>query len=241
MRRFLDEDLTGAEFRESDLSRARFVGVVMQDAEIDGLVTNLVVNGVEVASYVEAELDRRYPVRLLVRSDEPDDLRRAWQQLQADWAATTERVRSMPRESEHVGVDGEWSMVETLRHLVFVHDSWFRRCVLGLTERFTAMGLGPADVMEREPDLDASARPTLDEVLAVRVRQAEDVETWLAGVTPDELAQVAPIPDDDRWPPYARGRTVRQCIGTVLNEELAHHGFCARDLDKLAQQERDHA
>ena len=55
MRRFDDEDLTGAEFRECDLSRARLVGVVMQDAEIDGLVTNLVVNGVEVMPYVEAE------------------------------------------------------------------------------------------------------------------------------------------------------------------------------------------
>ena len=117
MRRFHDEDLTGAEFRECDLSRARMVGVVMQDAEIDGLVTNLVVNGVEVMSYVEAELDRRHPVRLLIRSDQPDDLREAWRQLRDDWATTTERVRSMPDNSEHHGVDGEWSMVETLRHL----------------------------------------------------------------------------------------------------------------------------
>ena len=75
MRRFDDEDLTGAEFRECDLSRARLVGVVMQDVEIDGLVTNLVVNGVQVMPYVEAELDRRHPVRLLIRSDEPADLR----------------------------------------------------------------------------------------------------------------------------------------------------------------------
>jgi hypothetical protein len=30
---------------------------------------------------------------------------------------------------------------------------------------------------------------------------------------------------------------VRQCIGTVLNEEWAHHGFCVRDLDKLSVQE----
>jgi uncharacterized protein YjbI with pentapeptide repeats len=43
VRRFNDEDLIGAEFRECDLSRARLVGVVMQDVEIDGLVTNLVV------------------------------------------------------------------------------------------------------------------------------------------------------------------------------------------------------
>ncbi len=238
MRRFDDEDLTGAEFRECDLSRARLVGVVMEDAEIDGLVTNLVVNGVEVMPYVEAELDRRHPVRLLIRSDEPSELQEAWRQLRADWARTVERVRSMPRGSEHRGVDGEWSMVETLRHLVFVHDSWFHRCVLGLTEPFTAMGLGPPFVPDQEEQgLDRSARPSLDEVLHVRNRHGSEIEAWLAEVTREQLAQTAPVPDDDRWPPYARGRSVRQCLGTVLNEEWAHHGFCVRDLDKLSDQE----
>src|SRR5678815_500592 len=100
MRRFDDEDLTGAEFRECDLSRARLVGVVMQDAVIDGLVTNLVVNGVQVMPYVEAELDRRHPVRLLIRSDDPADLQAAWRQLRADWTSTAQRVRSMPDDSE---------------------------------------------------------------------------------------------------------------------------------------------
>ncbi len=239
MRRFDEEDLTGAEFRECDLSRTRMVGVVMQDAEIDGLVTNLVVNGVEVMSYVEAELDRRHPVRLLIRSDRPADLREAWRQLRGAWTATAERVRSMPEGSEHQRVDGEWSMVETLRHLVFVHDSWFRRCVLGLTEPFTAMGLGPPSVMEQTADLHPTVRPSLDGVLAVRDRQASEIETWLTRVTPDQLSQTARVPDDDRWPPYATGRTVRQCLGTVLNEEFAHHGFCIRDLDKLSG--RDHS
>src|SRR6188472_865964 len=220
MRRFDDEDLTGAEFRECDLSKARLVGVVMQDAEIDGLVTNLVVNGVEVMGYVEAELDRRHPVRLLIRSDDPADLAEGWQQLRGDWARTVERIRSMPAGSEHRGVDGEWSMVETLRHLVFVHDSWFRRCVLGLTEPFTPMGLGPPFVPDQEEQgLDRSSRPSLDEVLRVRDRQASEIEAWLADATPEHLAQTAPVPDDDRWPPYAKGRTVRQCLETVLNEE----------------------
>ena len=236
MRRFDDEDLTGAEFRECDLSGARLVGVVMQDVEIAGLVTNLTVNGVEVMPYVEAELDRRHPVRLLIRSDEPGDLRKAWRQLGEDWATTVERVRSMPEGSEHQGVGGEWSMVETLRHLVFVHDSWFRRCVLGLTEPFTAMGLASPFVPDQEElGLDPSARPGLDEVLVVRDRQASEIEAWLAEVTPERLAQPAPVPDDDRWPPYAKGRRVRQCLGTVLNEEQAHHGFCVRDLDRLSR------
>ena len=234
MRRFDDEDLTGAEFRECDLSRTRLVGVVMQDAEIDGLVTNLIVNGVEVMPYVEAELDRRYPVRLLIRSDDPADLAEAWRQLRDDWARTLDRVRLMPEGSEHRRVDGEWSMVETLRHLVFVHDSWFRRCVRGRSEPFTAMGLGPPFVPDqKEQGLDRSARPSLDEVLRVRDQQALEIQAWLAQVTPEQLAQTAPVPDDERWPPYAKGRTVRQCLGTVLNEEWAHHGFCVRDLDKL--------
>ena len=232
VRRFVDEDLTGAEFRESDLSRARLIGVVMQDAEIDGLVTNLVVNGVEVTGYVAAELDRLHPVRVLSRSDEPADLREAWRLLRADWTATVERVRSMPAGSEHESVDGEWSMVQTLRHLVFVHDSWFRRCVLGLTEPFTPLGMGMTGMSV--PDLDAAAQPSLEEVLAVRDRQAAEVDAWLAEVTPEELARTAPVPDDDRWPPYARGKRVRQCLGTVLNEDWAHHSFCVRDLDKLS-------
>ena len=238
MRRFDDEDLTGAEFRECDLSGARLVGVVMQNVEIDGLVTNLTVNGVEVMPYVEAELDRRHPVRLLIRSDQPGDLRQAWRQLGDDWATTIERVRSMPEGSEHQGVDGEWSMVETLRHLVFVHDSWFRRCVLGLTEPFTAMGLASPFVPDQEElGLDQSARPGLDEVLIVRDRQASEMEAWLAEVTPEELAKPAPVPDDDRWPPYAEGRRVQQCLVTVLDEEWAHHSFCVRDLDTLSRRE----
>ena len=100
MASFKDQDLTDAEFRECDLTRARLIGVVMQDAVIDGLVTNLVVNGVEVTSYVEAELDRRYPVRLLLRSADPADLLQAVRQLRAGWAATIERLRAMPRGSE---------------------------------------------------------------------------------------------------------------------------------------------
>jgi hypothetical protein len=74
-------------------------------------------------------------------------------------------------------------------------------------------------------------------VLAVRHRHASEVEAWLAGATPDQLSRTAPVPDDGRWPPYATGRTVRQCLGTVLNEEWAHHGFCTRDLDTQSRQE----
>ena len=108
MERFVDRDLSGAEFRETVLDKARFVGVVMRDAELDGLITNLTVNGVEVTAYVEAELDRREPVRVLMRSDDLDDLREAWTVLQAGWAETIERLRRMGEEAAQAGVGGEW-------------------------------------------------------------------------------------------------------------------------------------
>lgn len=93
MRRCGDEDLEGAEFRECNLNNTRLIGVIMQGAVIDGLVSNLVVNGVEVMEYVEAELDRRHPARLLIGSDDLADLRRGWRQLRTDWAVTVARTR----------------------------------------------------------------------------------------------------------------------------------------------------
>jgi hypothetical protein len=234
MARFEDQDLTDAEFRECDLTRARLIGVVMQDAVIDGLVRNLVVNGVEVTSYVEAELDRRHPVRLLIRSADPADLREAFRQLRADWAATLGRLRGMPKGSENQRAGGEWSAVETLRHLVFVHDSWFRRCCLGSAEPFTAIGLASDFVPDQEEQgLDRAAIPGLDEVLAARGEQGAELERWLSAVTPDELSAPAPVPAGRGWPPYARGKSVLECVHVVLNEEWAHHGFCVRDLDLL--------
>jgi hypothetical protein len=96
------------------------------------------------------------------------------------------------------------------------------------------MGLGIESVPDHQAHgLDRAAAPTLDEVLAVRDEQATELEAWLGSVTPEQLAATAPVPDDDVWPPYAHGRTVRQCLGTVLNEEREHHGFAVRDLDLM--------
>ncbi|GAA0267301.1 DinB family protein [Cryptosporangium japonicum] len=209
---------------------------MLQDAVIDGLVTNLVVNGVEVTGYVEAELDRRHPVRVLIRSDDPADLRGAARQLRADWAATLERIRRTPG-VERRSVNDEWSAAETMRHLVFVHDSWFRRCCLGSTDRFTPMGLGTTvEPYRGAHGIDLTLDPAFDEIVKVRDAQAAELEAWLDRVTAAQLDAPAPIPDDDVWPPYARGRSVRQCLRTVLNETFEHHGFCVRDLDLIEAQ-----
>lgn len=47
--------------------------------------------------------------------------------LEALWARTVERARRLPPELLHESVDGEWSFIETFRHLVFATGSWIRR------------------------------------------------------------------------------------------------------------------
>jgi hypothetical protein len=41
------------------------------------------------------------------------------------------------------------------------------------------------------------------------------------------------VPAGPGWPPYARGKSVLECVHVVLNEEWEHHRFCVRDLDLL--------
>src|SRR4051794_8367545 len=109
---FVDVDMTGAEFREVDLSGARMYGVLLTGADLDGDITGLRVNGVEVAPLVEAELDRRHPERLILRSTDPAGLLAAVSTVEAFWAATVERARRLPPVELDRSVNQEWSFVE---------------------------------------------------------------------------------------------------------------------------------
>ena len=105
---FYDVSFAGASFREADFSGARMRGVQLENVDIDGMVDRLVINGVEVAPLLEAELDRRHPGRERLRSEDPDDLRAGWSWLEEQWAATT---AAAPRSSSVSGLPLE----ETLR------------------------------------------------------------------------------------------------------------------------------
>jgi hypothetical protein len=83
---------------------------------------------------------------------------------------------------------------------------------------------------QAEQGLDQAADPSLEQVLAVREEQAVELAGWLSTVTADDLSVEAPVPAGSGWPPYARGKSVLQCLHVVLNEEWEHHGFCVRDL-----------
>jgi uncharacterized protein YjbI with pentapeptide repeats len=243
--RFVRVDLTGAEFRDADLSRARFRGVafhgvVMSGAElgnvrIDGEIKNLVINGVDVAPLVEAELDRRDPERARMRPTDPAGFGEAWDIVERLWAGTVERARGLDPELLHQSVDGEWSFIETLRHLVYATDAWVRRAILGDPAPWDPLDL-PWDEMPDTPGTprDRDARPSLDEVLALRRDRMATVRTVIDGLTDASLgARTEPVVAPG-WPP-PESFEVRECLLVVLNEEWYHRQFAERDLDALRQ------
>lgn len=54
-------DLTGAQVRGALFNESRMRGVELVDVEISGELQNVVVNGVDIATLVDAELNRRMP------------------------------------------------------------------------------------------------------------------------------------------------------------------------------------
>jgi uncharacterized damage-inducible protein DinB len=242
--RFERTDLTGADLRAVDLSRARFRGcafhgVVMRGVElghvtIDGEIEDLTINGVDVGPLIEAELNRRNPDRAAMRPSGPAGFRHAWDIVERLWAGTVDRARAITPELLHESVDGEWSFVETLRHLVFASDAWIRRAILGDPSPWDALDL-PWDEMPDTPGVprNRSARPSLDQVLDLRRDRMSSVRQVIDGVTDTSLdARTEPVAGPG-WPP-PRSFTVRECLLVILNEEWHHRLFAERDLGALS-------
>ncbi len=245
--RFERADLTGARMHAVDLSDvvirgadmrgAVLTGVELANVQISGELLNVTVNGVDIAPLVEAELDRRYPERAKMRPADPAGFRAAWDILERLWDGTVERARRLPPDRLHEQVDGEWSFIETLRHLAFATDSWIRRAILGDPSPWHPLGL-PWDEMSDTEGVpcDRAARPSLDEALALRRDRMATVRQVIDGLTDATLASDTTPVDGPGWPP-PRSYPVRQCLLVILNEEWEHRLFAERDLTALEQRE----
>lgn len=227
-------DLTDTWFRDVLMDRVVMRGVEMVDLDLYGAIGRLVVNGVEVGPYVEAELDRRYPDRARMRPEDAEGFRLAWDTVERLWDGTVARARRLEPERLHESVDGEWSFIETLRHLTFATDAWVRRAVLGDPSPWHPLDL-PWDSMEDmsgSVPRDREARPSLDEALALRRDRMSTVRSVVDGLTDESLdAETEPVPGPG-WPP-PRSFPVRKCLRIVLNEEWEHRLYAERDLAVL--------
>jgi uncharacterized damage-inducible protein DinB len=247
--RFERVDLAGAELRAVDLSGAVFrgvdlTGVVMRgvelvNADIYGEIVNLTVNGVDIGPLVEAELDRRYPDRATMRPADPAGFGQAWDTVERLWGQTVARARRLPPELLHESVDGEWSFIETLRHLVFATDAWIRRAILGDPAPW-----GPLDLpWDEMPDTagvprDRQVRPSLEVVLELRRDRMATVRQVIEGLTEAALdGRTEPV-HGPGWP-RPRSYPVRECLLCILNEEWEHRLYAERDLGILEARRPD--
>jgi hypothetical protein len=202
---------------------------------LGGAFERVVVNDVDVTSYVEAELDRHHPARRLAReAASPDDYRTTWDAVEALWAATLERARLLPEAKLHERVDGEWSLVETQRHLLFASDAWLGNAVLEERAPYHPLGF-PAGGMPADQaahlGLTLDATPTLDEVLAPRQRRMATMRRVLEELTDAELDRTCGRKPAEPYPDQVY--VVRRCLKVILKEEVEHHRYAVRDLAVL--------
>jgi hypothetical protein len=231
-------DLSGARFEEVNLTGTRVHGAFLidtkvtdawvQSLDLSGEIRSLVVNGVEVAGFVQAELERRHPELLYLGSRDVPGVRRAWAKVQEIAAATLETARRLPPSALDASVDGEYSYLQTLRHLVFATDRWITGPVLGAPNPVHPLGVAYNSAPPEElAPLDLDAHPSLEEVLAVRADRTGSVDALVRDATDESLARVVASPNGGTT-------TVGDCIRVVIREEWWHHRYADRDLAALA-------
>jgi uncharacterized damage-inducible protein DinB len=223
---FWGVDLSGARFRDVNLTDVTITHAWVVNADIDALVDRVTINGVDITDFVN-ERDPWYPLRAMLRPTEPDGFAATWRALEQEWASTTARARQLTEAQRHESVGGEWSLVETLRHLVMAMDKWFTVPILGDAE-FHPIGLpnsGSADF--GWPGLDPGADPTFDEVLTVRAQRGARFREFVDTMTAADLTRDVDVLENGTTP-------VNECLYTVFEEEFHHNRYALRDLAQLA-------
>jgi hypothetical protein len=221
---FWGADLSGARFRDVNLTGVRISHAWVVDVDIDALIDRVVINGVDVTAYVN-ERDPWHPLRSMLRASSPEEMRATWAALEAAWATTIARAQALTEDARHESVDGEWSFVQTLRHLVFAMDKWFTAPILG--EGFDPIGLPNSGSVDFPwPGLEYDLAPSFSDALAVREHRAERFRDYVATVTDAALARQVEVLENGT-------HSVQDCIGVVFEEEFWHNRYAVRDLAKL--------
>ena len=228
---FVRASLKGATLRFADVR-----GVTMRSVDVDGLdidshdlfLGSLLVNGVDVVPLVDAELNRQFPGRELQRAQTPEGLREGWVAVQAAWQTT---VAGTPPELVDAHVEDEWSLAQTLRHLVLATDTWLRGAILRIEQPFHELGqiFTGAEGTDVDLSIFRADPPTYEEVLAVRAERQQLVTDFLETATPELLAEER----DNPWGGGDWHPSVGDCVRVILEEEWAHLRYIRRDLALL--------
>lgn len=223
---FWGVNLKNVHFRDADFTGATMFHVLLKDVVIDGEVDRLVINGVDVTDFVN-QGDRWYPLRSMLTPGDSAAAIDAWDVLEGQWADALTRADALTDAQRMQSVEGEWSFVQTLRHLVMAMDKWFTLPVLGRAEMHPIIlpNVGSNDFPW--PGRDVSVDPEYDDVRDVRAQRAATFREFIESVTAAELARTTTVLENGE-------ATVEQCLHVVFEEEFEHLRYAMRDLDRLS-------
>ena len=211
-----------AEFEDVNFTGATMKRVWLRNVSVDGFVDRLIVNGVDVTDAVNAG-DPWWPLRGMLRPTDGDGHRAAWAALQEAWSALIEGARHTDPDVLRTSVNGEWSLRDTLRHLVFVTDKWLFSPLTGTTV-FTAMGLSNTGSRDFPwPGIDNAADPDPSDVVATYTERSGRVADFLETFDPEGLPAEVEILENGVMPGA-------ECLYAVFEEEFEHLRYATRDL-----------
>lgn len=221
---FWGVNLEGATFRDIDLTGARFSHSRFADVVIDAEIDRLVVNGVDVTDYVN-ERDEWFALRSRIRPADPAGMREGWHVISDAWVAAIERAHGLGEGQCQASVEGEWSFVQTLRHLVFATDKWFTVPILDGS--FHPIGISNSGSTDFGwPGIDVTAAPTFDEAVAAWQDRSRQLRQYIDVVEPPSLTATVEVLENGTTP-------LLDCIGVVFEEHFQHLRYALRDLDRL--------
>lgn len=232
-------DLRGVTIRESYLDGMRIVGSVLGRIEISsfaGEPAEVVVEGVEVWQLVSDVLDERHPERVQLRAVRTaDDHRAMWATVERLWEELYAEAAPLPDDVRRTRVAGEWSLVETVRHLVFAVDGWLGRMLRGTEHAYHPVGVPPTDFPAEHwttIGLDPASDPTWEEAVEVLRGRQHDVRSELATLTDEQLSESRTIAIA---PPVwgEETTTVARCFTVLQREHVDHLRYARRDLATL--------
>ncbi|MEV6281153.1 DinB family protein [Kribbella sp. NPDC051770] len=228
-------ELGGLEIRDCEVSGLKVVDCYGSDVYLGGDFGRVVVNDVDVTAYVQGELDRVYPERVMARdATTVAEYQAAWAKVEELWTETLARAKRLPEATLQERVGGEWSFVETHRHLLFASGAWVGNAVLEEDAPYHPLGYPAGGMPAAESaklGLTLDATPTLDEVLVARRERMATVRRVIDGLTEAELDRVCARKPADPYPDQEY--VVRRCLKVVLKEEAEHHRYAVRDLATL--------
>jgi hypothetical protein len=157
-----------------------------------------------------------------------------WDTVERLWSETVARAERLPEPARFERIDDEWSLAETLRHLVFATDAWAARAVLDEPMPYHRLGIPHSSYLPSDAaalGIDLAASPSFAEVMEARADRMALVRGIVDDLTDNELERVCTAAPAPGYPEETR--LVGRCLRVVMREECEHRRYAERDLAVL--------